>query len=207
MKAGELTNHPLNPKVHLSSQKSPLRGLLHQVGKVDILKAYYSERNSGALTLWDGHCRSELDADQEWNVGIYDLTDAEADLLLVTFDAIGWEARQTRGRVENLLRDALAQNEALQEFLKRQSEKYQVLPVYETMDEPDDDNPIHEFELPPEPSIPSHTQNTAKPAQQVYPLSIVLDMKSLNDWRKYKESVGQKTDTESFKLLLQSVNQ
>jgi hypothetical protein len=55
LRAGDLLDHPLNPKIHPDGQKRPLESLLSEVGKVDILRAYYSERNGGALTLWDGH--------------------------------------------------------------------------------------------------------------------------------------------------------
>lgn len=128
MKAGDLLDHPLNPKIHPASQKQPLEGLLVEVGKVDILKAYYSERNGNALTLWDGHCRRELDIEQVWNVGIYDLTDAEADLLLATFDPIGWEATQSAVKLDEVLRGVSAGSESLQKFLSEAAEKAGIVP-------------------------------------------------------------------------------
>lgn len=127
MKAGDLMDHPLNPKVHGDSQKTPLKGLLEEVGKVDILKAYYSERLGGALTLWDGHCRRELDIDQVWNVGIYDLSDAEADLLLATFDPIGWQAQQSNVKLDALLREVSTGSAELQKFLSEAAEKAGVI--------------------------------------------------------------------------------
>src|SRR5262245_64548052 len=101
--AGDLLDHPLNPKIHPDSQKAPLEGLLREVGKVDILRAYYSERNGGALTLWHGHCRRDLRSDETWQVGIYDIDDKTADLLLASVDRIGWQAETSRQTLDELV--------------------------------------------------------------------------------------------------------
>lgn len=124
MAAASLLDHPLNPKIHGDNQKQPLEGLLSEVGKVDILKAYHSERNGGALTLWDGHCRRELRPDEVWNVGIYDLTDAEADLLLATFDPIGWQAEQSKQRLESLMETIRAKNQHVVSFLADEGARF-----------------------------------------------------------------------------------
>lgn len=60
MRAGDICSHPLNPKRHPDSQKAHVLGLLREVGKVDILRAYQSER-TGGLTFFDGHCREEME--------------------------------------------------------------------------------------------------------------------------------------------------
>lgn len=127
MPASALLDHPLNPKIHPDAQKEPLAGLLSEVGKVDILKAYLSERNEGALTLWDGHCRRELRPDEMWNVGIYDLTDAEADLLLATFDPIGWQAEQSKQRLESLMDTIKAGNSHVVSFLAEQGARLGII--------------------------------------------------------------------------------
>lgn len=127
MPASALLDHPFNPKIHPDSQKEPLAGLLSEVGKVDILKAYLSERNEGALTLWDGHCRRELRPDEMWNVGIYDLTDDEADLLLATFDPIGWQAEQSKQRLESLMDTIKAGNSHVASFLAEQGARLGII--------------------------------------------------------------------------------
>ncbi len=76
MRVGDVLPHPMNPKIHPESQLAPLRGLLETVGKLDSLKAYRSERAGGALVFFDGHGRQSLDPNAEWDVDIYDLTDA-----------------------------------------------------------------------------------------------------------------------------------
>lgn len=134
MKSGELRDNENNSKIHTDAQKEPLAGLLSEIGKVDILKAYHSER-TGALTLWDGHCRRELRPDEVWNVGIYDLTDAEADLLLATFDPIGWQAEQSRQKIEALMAGIRSGNETLTAFLEDQQQRLGLVPSNIEMDE------------------------------------------------------------------------
>jgi len=88
MKARELLDNQGNWRTHPSIQREAVKGILEQVGIVDVLMAYYSEREGGKLTLMDGHLRKELDPDQEWPVVITDLTDEEADLILTTHDPL-----------------------------------------------------------------------------------------------------------------------
>lgn len=107
---------------------APLRGLLDTIGKLDDLKAYRSERAGGALVFFDGHGRQALDPDAEWDVDIYDLTDEEADLVVVTFDPIGWEAEQSRVKLDELLREVSTGNEALQQLLSDIAEENGLIP-------------------------------------------------------------------------------
>src|SRR5262245_21225337 len=117
MRVGDILPHPMNPKIHPERQLAPLRGLLDTVGKLDDLKAYRSKRAGGALVFFDGHGRQALDPDAEWDVGIYDLTDGEADLVVATFDPIGWEAEQSRAKLDALLREVSTGSESLQKLL------------------------------------------------------------------------------------------
>lgn len=52
--AAELKQNPLNWRKHPAKQTAAIKGLLNEVGIVDTLKAYYSQRAGGALTLVDG---------------------------------------------------------------------------------------------------------------------------------------------------------
>jgi DNA modification methylase len=128
MRVGDVLPHPMNPKIHPESQLAPLRGLLETVGKLDDLKAYRSERAGGALVFFDGHGRQSLDPDQEWDVDIYDLTDSEADLAVATFDPIGWQAEQSRVKLDELLREVSTGNEDLMNLLTKQAEDAGIVP-------------------------------------------------------------------------------
>lgn len=129
MRVGDILPHPMNPKIHPEHQMAPLRGLLETVGKLDDLKAYRSERAGGALVFFDGHGRQALDIDAEWDVDIYDLSDAEADLAVATFDPIGWQAEQSRAKLDELLREVSTGNEALMNLLTKQAEEAGIIPL------------------------------------------------------------------------------
>src|SRR5262249_32872624 len=86
VKESEILPSPNNPKIHPDSQMKPLEGLLREVGKVDSLKAYRSERAGGRLVYWDGHARMSLNPDEIWRVDVFDISDKECDLLLAAFD-------------------------------------------------------------------------------------------------------------------------
>jgi DNA modification methylase len=128
MRVGDVLPHPMNPKIHPEGQLAPLRGLLETVGKLDDLKAYRSERAGGALVFFDGHGRQSLDPDAEWDVDIYDLSDAEADLAVATFDPIGWQAEQSRVKLDELLRDVSTGNAALMDLITKQAEEAGIVP-------------------------------------------------------------------------------
>lgn len=128
MRVGDIQPHPMNPKIHPENQLAPLRGLLDTVGKLDDLKAYRSERAGGALVFFDGHGRQALDPDAEWDIDIYDLTDGEADLAVATFDPIGWQAQQSRVKLDELLREVSTGNEALLDLLTKQAEESGLAP-------------------------------------------------------------------------------
>jgi hypothetical protein len=135
MRVGDVEAHPLNPKIHPASQLDPLRGLLETVGKLDDLKAYYSERNGGKLTFFDGHGRQSLDPSAEWDIDIYNLTDAEADLVLATFDPIAYQAEQSRVKLEALLNEVSTGSASLQRMLSEMAEKVGIVsPLIEMED-------------------------------------------------------------------------
>ncbi len=127
LRAGDVLPHPNNPKIHPANQLEPLSGLLEEVGKVDSLKAYRSEREGGKLVYWDGHARMGLRPDESWRVDVYNLTDAEVDLLLATFDPIGWQAEQGRAKLEALMSDITTGNAALMSFLSQQAESVGII--------------------------------------------------------------------------------
>lgn len=140
--AGDILPHPKNPKIHPANQLNPLTGLLEEVGKVDALKAYRSEREGGKLVYWDGHARMSLRPDERWRVDVYDLTDSEVDLLLATFDPVGWQAEQSRAKLETLMADISTSNADVMEFLNRCAEE---VGITSDNDQNEDDNDLDEL--------------------------------------------------------------
>jgi hypothetical protein len=100
--ARELFNHLGHPRRHPQAQRNALRGVLEQVGIAGALIAYYSERNGGRLTLIDGHLRKE-DYNLDWPTLILDLTDEEADLLLVSHDQLAALAEYDKPELDAML--------------------------------------------------------------------------------------------------------
>lgn len=69
-----------------------MRGILEEIGQAGELLAYHSARAGGKLVLVDGHLRSTEFSGEEWDVAITDLTDEEADKLLVAHDLLDFGA-------------------------------------------------------------------------------------------------------------------
>jgi hypothetical protein len=118
MRAADLAPNPRNWRTHPQAQAGALRGILGEVGQVGELYAYRSERDGGRLTLIDGHLRQgELGPDQEWDVAITDLTDEEADKLLLVRDPIAAMAGQSAEALDQLLADVGTEDPALDSLL------------------------------------------------------------------------------------------
>lgn len=86
VRASELRPNPKNWRLHPTAQHDALRGILAEVGYVDALLA--REAEDGSLELIDGHLRAETTPETEVPVLILDVTEAEADKILATFDVL-----------------------------------------------------------------------------------------------------------------------
>lgn len=118
MRPTEILPNPSNWRRHPQTQVEALHAILAEIGVVGELYAYYSERNGGQLTLLDGHLRTEEFGDQEWDVAITDLTDAEADRFLLTYDPLSTQATADQARLTALLQTVQFESPALTEMLR-----------------------------------------------------------------------------------------
>ena len=100
--AGELRANPRNYRTHPEPQRAALRGILAEVGLADALLAYDTP---DGLTLVDGHLRLEECGDQVLPVLVLDVTEAEADKLLLTLDPLAAMAEADASKLDALLRD------------------------------------------------------------------------------------------------------
>jgi hypothetical protein len=114
----ELLDHEGNPRMHPAMQRAAARGLLTEIGIVDTLLAYHSPRAGGALVLIDGHMRKEEFPETLWPVVVLDLTDEEADTVLLLLDPIGAMATQSRDAVTALADNVLTGDLALRELMR-----------------------------------------------------------------------------------------
>jgi hypothetical protein len=115
--ARDLLTNPKNWRRHPKEQVAALRGLLDEIGYADALLA--RELPNGGLELIDGHLRKETTPDQILPVLILDVTEAEADKILLTLDPLAAMAESDSERIESLLETVQTSTEAVQDLLRR----------------------------------------------------------------------------------------
>jgi hypothetical protein len=118
MRPTEILTNPNNWRRHPQTQVEALHGLIEEIGVVGELYAYYSERNGGQLTLFDGHLRAEEFGDQEWDVAITDLNDEEADKLILTYDPLSAQATADQEKLTTLLQTVRFESQGVTELLR-----------------------------------------------------------------------------------------
>lgn len=129
MRVRDIAGHPQNPKDHPKRQRDVLAASLSEVGKADVLRAYYSRKTGEpVLTLWDGHLRQNLNPDAEWWIAITDLDDAEAALMLATFDPIAALTETNAERLAGVLAEVQTGEAALQAMLAEMAAKSGLTP-------------------------------------------------------------------------------
>ena len=95
--ASELRANPKNWRTHPPAQEAALKGVLAEIGFADAMIARETE---DGLELIDGHLRREVMGDQEVPVLVLDVTEEEADKLLLTYDPL---AAMAHADLDNLL--------------------------------------------------------------------------------------------------------
>jgi DNA modification methylase len=113
--AKELLPNPKNWRAHPPAQKEALQGLLAELGYCDATIA--RELPDGKLQLLDGHLRCETTPDMEVPVLVLDVTEAEADKLLVTLDPLAGLAQADRAALTALLASVDTDSAAVQALL------------------------------------------------------------------------------------------
>src|SRR5262249_34675766 len=98
-------------------QARALSALLSDIGYADALIA--RELPDGRLQLIDGHLRAETTPNTEVPVLVLDVTEEEADKLLLTLDPRAAMAEAETGRIRALLETVRTDDEAVQELFKR----------------------------------------------------------------------------------------
>ena len=100
IRAGELVPHELNPRVHSDAQRRALKMLYEEIGFARSLLAY--PLADGRLKLIDGHLRATMDPDQEVDVEVLDVNEAEARALLLAIDPLAQLAGYESDTLEKL---------------------------------------------------------------------------------------------------------
>lgn len=124
--ASELLPNPKNWRTHPEAQQDALRGILAEVGIAGAVLA--RELPDGSLMLIDGHLRADTDPTAVWPVLVLDVTEAEADKLLLTYDPVSAMAESNKEALDVLLRDVETGSEALSQMLAELAEDAGVIP-------------------------------------------------------------------------------
>jgi hypothetical protein len=104
VRAGDLVPHEFNFRDHPEHQRAALEALYHEVGFARSLLAY--ELPDGRLKLIDGHLRRDIDPNMEVEVEVLDVTEEEAQTLLLSIDplaALAEDRQQLRERLQELV--------------------------------------------------------------------------------------------------------
>lgn len=115
VRAGDLLENPANWRSHPKAQRAALRGLLKEIGYADALLA---RREGRRLVLIDGHLRRSIDADQVVPVLVLDVTEAEAEKLLLTLDPLAALATPDNEALAELLARVDTESAAVRELLE-----------------------------------------------------------------------------------------
>lgn len=116
VRARELVPNPKNWRRHSASQAAALRALLQEVGYADALLA--RELPDGRLMLIDGHLRKDTTPDAIVPVLVLDVSEEEADKILLTLDPLAALAESDSERIGALLETVKTDSPALEELLR-----------------------------------------------------------------------------------------
>jgi len=114
--ANELRPNPKNWRTHPKAQMDALRGLLAEVGFAGAELA--RELPDGSLMLIDGHARAEIMGSETVPVLVLDVSEAEADKILATFDPVSAMAGADTAQLDALLRTVETGSEDVAKMLE-----------------------------------------------------------------------------------------
>lgn len=132
-KASELIPHPHNWREHPPAQRAAMNGVLAEIGFAD---AVIARETPEGLQLIDGHLRQEVSGDQPIPVLIVDLTDEEADKMLVTLDPLAMMANANQDNLLALLESVKFEAQAVNDLLEALANgERQPMPTFEPVGE------------------------------------------------------------------------
>ena len=117
VRARDLIPNEKNWRVHTKAQTAALRGLLSEIGYADALLA--RELPDGRLQLVDGHLRAETTPSAMVPVLILDVSEVEAEKILLTLDPVAAMAESDSERLQALLNSVRTDNPAVEELLRQ----------------------------------------------------------------------------------------
>lgn len=124
--ACDLRPNPRNWRTHPKAQADALRGVLAEIGFAGA--ELVRELEDGTLQLIDGHLRAEVSGDAPIPCLILDVTEAEADKLLATFDPLSAMAEVDVVKLDELLHEVQFSSQAVADMLTELAESAAIIP-------------------------------------------------------------------------------
>lgn len=117
VRARDLVPNKKNWRRHPKAQADALRGLLEEIGYADVI--IVRQLPNGKYEIIDGHLRVKISPDAMVPVIVLDVTEEEADKLLLTLDPLAAMAESNTERMVELIKTVRTDNEAVLELLRR----------------------------------------------------------------------------------------
>jgi DNA modification methylase len=117
VRARDLVRNRKNWRKHPPAQQQALLGLLNELGYADALLV--RQLPDGSYMIIDGHLRADTTPDAMVPVLVLDLTEDEADKLLLTLDPLAAMATSDVEQLKALLMTVRTDNAAVEELLRR----------------------------------------------------------------------------------------
>ena len=140
----DLIPNPRNWRTHPAGQRQALRGVLDEIG---IANAVVARETDAGLELIDGHLRIDELQDQLVPVLVLDVTEEEADKILLTLDPLSAMATRDNEALYQLLDETRFEDERVNNMLEAlANDEVKVMPssLMEAWGE-DPDNPFGEW--------------------------------------------------------------
>ena len=122
IKASDLKANPKNWRLHDSMQKEAMQSVLQNVGMAGAVIVYENKDNE--YVIIDGHLRADMNDEQDVPTLILDVDEAEADLLLATYDPISQMAKADNTMLSDLLKSLKTEDSELQTLLNDIDENF-----------------------------------------------------------------------------------
>lgn len=110
IRARDLVPNKKNWRRHPKAQAAALRGLLEEIGYADVI--IVRQLPNGKYEIIDGHLRVKITPDAMVPVIVLDVTEEEADKLLLTLDPLAAMAESDTERMVELIKTVRTDNEA-----------------------------------------------------------------------------------------------
>lgn len=126
VRADQVKRNENNWRSHGKNQTDSMRSLLEEIGFADALIA--RKTPEGELVLVDGHMRADMMGDQTVPVLVVDLSEHEADKLLLVLDPIASMAETNLDAASTLFEELMQESSGVSEYIGELSEKKGIQP-------------------------------------------------------------------------------